>query len=155
MNKAGVYGAKELIKLFDEIPASLSVDILRNINRSGARIYKDEIRSSAPVGNDHIYKAVKIENDRRDKTAIYAGVGSKGFMARFIEFGTAVRKTKGNGDVQKKPASRGSITPRPFVQPAIERATKPAIDNIWKDMGKVVLRTIRRAAKKVSNAAKR
>ena len=147
-----VLGATELMKVLDDLPNDLGVKVLKDINRSGATIYRNEIKSAAPVGDDRIYKAIKIQNDRTDGTGLLVGVGSKAFWARFIEFGTTIRRTKGKGEVQKKAASRGKMNAKPFVAPAIEGSTERAIEAIFNKMGKRVFLFLKRETKKVNKA---
>jgi len=147
-----VFGVKELKKLFDDLDDdALSLQILQDINREGANLYKKEMQNRAPVGSDNIYKSIKIEKDRSDKTSLIIGPSLKAFWARFIERGTKVRTTKGRGPVQFKRGERGKINPEPFIQPAIESATPNAKKRIFDNMGKRVLNFLKRRTKQINN----
>jgi len=148
--KIEIIGMKELEKLLNSIPDSVAVDALRNINRAGGQEYKAEMQSQAPVGSDNIHRNIRIQNDPEDKTAIFIGVSNKAYWARFVEFGTKVRTTKGKGPIIYGKANRGQMKPEPFIAPSIEKATPRAIDSIFQKMGKRVTSYIKRYTKKIS-----
>jgi len=143
-----VFGAKELEAMFKSLPNELNVKILQSINRSGAAVYKSKLQETSPVGSDNIYNSIKIERDKEDGTGLLVGPGTDGFTARWIEFGTVVRQTKGKGPKQFKSAGRGTIQAKPFVLPAIETSTPAAIQSIFVNMGKKVSAFLKSHSKK-------
>ena len=143
-----VLGAVELMKVLDDLPNDLGVKVLKTINRSGANIFRNEIRAASP--GETIPKNIKVQSDKFNKTGFLVGIGRDAFMARFKEFGTVVRKTKGKGKVQKKAANRGQMTAKPFIQPAIERVMEQAITAIFDGAGKRVYNFLRRETRKVN-----
>jgi HK97 gp10 family phage protein len=145
-----IIGGLELEKLLDQIPVELNAKALRAINRSGALVYRDAIKAKTPVGQDDIYNAVKIQNDRDDPTGLHVGITNKAFWARFIEFGTKLRRTSGSGKIQKKSGKRGSITADPFVGDAITAATPKAIDAIFTNAGQKLYNFLKRETRKAS-----
>ena len=144
-----IFGIDQLQKVLEDLPDVLGVELLQKINQEGAKVIKDEMKARAPVGNDTIQDAVKIERGREDKTSVLVGVGSKAFKARWIEFGTRNRTTSGKGPVQFGSASRGSIIAKPFVAPAVEASIDKAADTIWENLGKTTLRFLNAKLKKI------
>lgn len=148
-----VFGAKELEQVFKQLPNELNVKILKAVNREGAKVYKSKMESNTPVGNDRI--KIKIANDKTNLTSIWVGVNPKQWWARWIEFGTKQRRTKGRGPKQFKKADRGKMNPRAFISPAIEAVTNQAIKAIFDNMGRTVNNFLKRETRKVNKAAKR
>jgi HK97 gp10 family phage protein len=137
-----VLGGKELQAILSKLPAEMEAKGARAILRSGATVFRNKMKDLAPVGDDKIYNAIKMMDDRNDKTAIHVGVTTKAFWARFYEFGTVVRKTK-------KGANRGQMTDEnAFVQRAIDAALKPAIDAIFKQGSRKLANFLKRELRK-------
>ena len=131
-----ILGVNELKKVLKELPNELGVKILQDINRSGAVEFKKSMQQKAPVGSDGIYGSIKIQKDKEDKTALLIGPSRKAYWARFIEFGTKVRK------------GRGRISPQAFIRPAIYSANSKATKSIFENMAKRVLGFLKRETKK-------
>jgi HK97 gp10 family phage protein len=148
--KIDIIGAKELMAVMNELPDKLNVGLLRNINKVGAKEFKEEMKSNVPVGSDGIFNAIKIQNDKSDKTGVLVGVGGVAFWARFLEFGTQIRKTKGGGPIQFKQASRGVMKPEPFLAMAIERVHPRALKAIFDNMGLTVTKFLKSNLRKIN-----
>lgn len=138
-------GAKELDKLLSGLPKALEVKILRSVHREAAKVIQEEMKAKAPVGNDSIYNNIKVGHNKADddKTNITVGVTSKGFVARFVEYGTQVRTTK-------KGWNRGDMQPRPFIQPAINSKMDTVMNNLTENYAETINKYLEREVKKIS-----
>lgn len=136
-------GAKEIDKILSQLPVKMQAKILASINREGAKIVQAEMKKNAPVGNDVIHNNIKIKKDKENLTGVTVGVTSKGFVARFIEYGTVLRTTK-------KGFQRGAMRPKPFIKRSIDNKIKEVISHITDNYAALVQKYLTKEVKKIN-----
>jgi HK97 gp10 family phage protein len=151
--KLDLKGIDAVTKILKTLPQDLRDNVLYDINRAAAKIVKEKLTLAAPDDANETNSKNKIENNvaitkgRGSRTLVQTGIKKRAFHARFLEFGTRVRKTKGKGKY-KRPANRGAVTPRPFIRRAHERATPKVLKYVSSNYLKVINRSIKRFAKR-------
>ena len=93
-----------------------------NAVRAGARVIAASARQKAPVGaTGELRKSIRVLDDRelnRAQTSERAaGVGSRLFYARFVEFGTI------------------HVRPRSFLRSAVDESAQDALDKLMENLG--------------------
>lgn len=141
-----VTGIEKIDKVLKELPKQMTHNILGAAHTAAAKPLVERAKLLAPEGPtgnlvDSI-GTVKTNIKRTDKlgetkTGPRRGGRNKGFHGHFNEYGTRKRRTK-------KGANRGFMRPKPFMKPAFNQ-TKPLVEReIGVQIGKVMLRTMRR-----------
>lgn len=144
-----VTGVREIDKVLEELPKQMTHVILGAAHVAAAKPLVERAKLSAPEGPtgnlvDSI-GAVKISAKRAGKVGeVWVGPRRKGrykgYHGHMVEFGTKRRKTK-------KGANRGVMPAKPFMKPSFE-ATKNEVERqIATQIGRVVVRTMRRHLK--------
>lgn len=128
-----VEGFKELAKLLDELPKSMSKKVLRDAAVYAMKIIEDTANAASiqavgisdKTNRNHFQNSFitttsltssqKKKQARADKGAVMVYVGSNAYrLAHLIEFGTGPRITKDG-------VSRGMMPPRPVLRPTWEQ----------------------------------
>ncbi|WP_017732715.1 HK97-gp10 family putative phage morphogenesis protein [Nafulsella turpanensis] len=133
-------GFREVDDMMKQLPMEFQAEILYKLNRKAANIVKKEMQANAPDSEgDHIRESIMIKRDPEDMTGVTVGVTSKkGWMVRFLEYGTKKRETR-------KGADRGAITqPDPFVRESIDNT----IDEVIQMFNTNYLKLVKRVVKK-------
>src|ERR1043165_7381796 len=93
-----IEGLDEVKKMLEQLPDDVNDKILTELAMKGAQIVKKELSEAAPEGiNDKKAKAKlsqKVTIKKSDSGGALVGFKKSAFYVKFIERGTAVRKTK-------------------------------------------------------------
>ena len=138
-----IEGLQEIIDSLNELPAKLQATIIQGfLRKAGSKYIVSELRTILPY-SARTKQEIKVVGDPRDKLAIYAGVSTKAFPLRFVEYGTVQRKTE-------KGWNRGAIAGVARVEPIVDRQVEPIIDYVNKEFGNEVEKNLRRRIKRIS-----
>ncbi len=145
-------GLPEIQKLLAQLPADINKSILTDVMLKTGGIVKKEIVGRIPEGNNNKRSGnkltTKVKVVKSETGGALIGFKKSGFYARFLEFGTKVRKTLGRGRY-KAGANRGSMTSKPFLQSAHESATPKAVSFFSENFAKLINNAIKKQIKKV------
>ncbi len=147
-----INGLDELLSDFKKLPFLRQAQIIRNVNR---RAVKKEVIPKLKNAIPHRSKKVrrrtksnpfKIVDQKQviavsvkgKKTAIAAGISTKYFFYRFIEFGTKKRTTK------KGAMNRGTMRARPFAEQALDNSINPMIRYLKTEYSKLFHRYLKK-----------
>lgn len=131
-----VKGLKELDKFLQQLPAKVEKNILRSALRAGANVVKEEAKARVPVDSGLLRDGLKVSTrSRRGKvTATVKTTGKHGFIAGWLEFGTAAHKIVGKAGGMlsflgkfAKGVEHPGTRPRPFMRPALDAAAQKAV----------------------------
>lgn len=141
-----VTGVAEIDKVLKELPKQMTHTILGAAHAAAAKPLVEKAKLLAPEGptgnlvdsigtvKTNIKKADKLGET---KTGPQRSGRKKGFAGHLVEYGTRKRRTR-------KGANRGYMRPKPFMRPAFNQ-TKGIIERqIGSEIGKVMVRTMRR-----------
>jgi HK97 gp10 family phage protein len=137
----------EIVEMINEMPAQYGIAAIKAILHSGASEFREAYKSQSP--SEDISKSVRVQTDPDNRAGFLVGPTTDAFHARFMEFGTKIRKTHGDGLVMKKVANRGQMTPKPFAQIAIEMSNNVALDKIFENAGARLERFLKSKTKKL------
>lgn len=136
MADANVKGLAELQAFLSQLPAKVEANIMRGALRQGANVVKTEAQANVPEKTGQLKAGLKVStrNRRGVVTASVKATGKHGFLARWIEFGTAAHFIKpktakslffaglfSNGI--QHPGSRA----KPFMRPALDSQAQAAL----------------------------
>jgi HK97 gp10 family phage protein len=141
-----VTGVREIDKVLKELPKQMTHAILGSAHVAAAKPLVEKAKLTAPEGPtgnlvDSI-GAVKTSIKRADAIGqVFVGPRRKGrykgYHGHMVEFGTKRRKTK-------KGANRGVMPAKPFMKPSFESTKNEVERQIATQIGRVVVRTMRR-----------
>jgi HK97 gp10 family phage protein len=144
-----VTGVQEIDKVLKELPKQMTHTILGAAHAGAAKPLVERAKLLAPEGPtgnlvDSI-GVVKTSLKRADKLGeVIVGPRKKGkykgFAGHLVEYGTKRRKTK-------KGNNRGRMLPDPFMAPAFHQTKSIVEGGIAKEIGRVMVRTMRRYLK--------
>lgn len=129
MSNAHVKGLAELQAFLDQLPAKMEANIMRAALREGAKVVQAEVQASAPVRSGLLKAGIKIStSSRRGKvTASIKAKGKHGFLAPWIEFGTAAHFIKPKrakslffAGLMRDGVDHPGTAPHPFMRPALD-----------------------------------
>jgi HK97 gp10 family phage protein len=147
-----IQGLTEVQKMLDQLPDDVNQNITQDLMMKAGGIVKKEIQNSAPEGNNTKRNknklASKVAIVKTDNGGVTIGFKKSGFYAKFIEFGTSVRTTKGLGKYRAG-ANRGTMNAKPFVQRAHEAAAPKAVDFFSNNFAKLVNNSIKKQLKNI------
>lgn len=146
--KLQIEGLKELNQILTQLPDKLQTNVRKGVNFKAANIVVNEMRNSAPLGNNLSKKArEKLKNNIVAKggkgDSVIVGVGKKAFWGVFLSSGTKDRETKKN-------YSRGKITGTGWITSAHERAIPQVIDFLNTNYLQIVNQTIEKFLRRFS-----
>lgn len=152
-----VTGVKEIDQVLRGLPLQLNDRILQQAHTAAVKplVQKEKLTApEGPTGNlvDSIgaVKASARSLKDRDLGAINVGPrrgrGYKGYAGHLVEYGTRVRRLKGNG--KYKSGNRGVMPKKPFAEPAWQATRSQVIANINGEIGRSLLRFMKRTIKK-------
>ena len=105
-----VRGAREVEAAFRRAPGRMRSE-LRAVIRRGTQQVRAEARARVAVRSGKTQRSIYYRT-RTGRTAVEGKVGSRWYVARWLEHGTAERKTRKRGP-------RGRMRARPFLDPAL------------------------------------
>jgi hypothetical protein len=145
MNNANLQGFDELDSLLRMMPEEIGRRVLNKAVLDGARVVAKEMRIRAPVGDDadeggskgrkpgFLRRNIRARmarpseyGDNRFVTAALAGVSSKAWYAKLIEYGWVFTSSKGKGV--------RFIGPRPFLRPAWDSTKAAALATVSRSL---------------------
>lgn len=144
-----ITGAKEIDTLLKQMPKELTHKVLGAAHADAAKplVEKEKLLApEGPTGNlvdsiGTVKSTFKKANTIGEVNVGPRGGKFKGNHGHLVEFGTRPRQTK-NG------ANRGVMPAHPFVQPAFSQTKGQIESRIAGSIGKVLLRTMKRYAKR-------
>jgi HK97 gp10 family phage protein len=131
-----VKGLKELQAMLDTLPAKMEANIMRSALRAGANVVKNEAQANVPVDTGTLRKGLKVSTrlKRGRVTASVRATGKHGWLAHFLEFGTAAHVIKAKPGKMLvfaggayRAVNHPGIRPRPFLRPALDSKSSAAL----------------------------
>jgi HK97 gp10 family phage protein len=144
-----VTGVKEIDKVLSELPKQMTHTILGTAHAAAAKPLVERAKGLAPEGpTGNLVDSIgvsKVNVKRANKLGeVRVGPrrkgGFKGFAGHLVEYGTKPRRNR-------KGARRGFMRPKPFMKPAFNLTKGIVEGGIAKEIGKVMVRTMRRYLK--------
>lgn len=144
-----VTGVKEIDKVLRELPKQMTHQILGAAHAAAARPLVERAKLLAPEGpTGNLVDSIGVSKTNIKKTNKLGEVrvgprrkgGFKGFAGHLVEYGTKLRKNR-------KGARRGFMRPKPFMKPAFGLTKFQIEKDIALQIGKVMVRTMRRYLK--------
>jgi hypothetical protein len=134
-------GLKEFNEMLKGLPLQLHQKALQGVHRTAAnKVVKQEMMTNAPAGAE---KHIKVGADRENPTGVLVGIKKSGFKFRWQEYGTDLRQTK-------KGANRGKVAEKPFIRPAIDRASQPVLKFIRENYQELMRKFMERKLKAIN-----
>jgi len=136
MSTTHVKGLAELQAFLDQLPAKMEANIMRSALRQGAKVVQAEVQASAPVRTGLLKAGIKISTgSRRGKvTASIKAKGKHGFLAKWIEFGTAAHFIKPKrakslffAGLMRDGVDHPGAKAKPFMRPALDGKAQEAL----------------------------
>ena len=130
-----VRGLLDLQKFLDTLPAKLEANVMRGALRAGANVIRTQAKANVPVKSGLLRAGLKITTRSRRGvvTASVKAGGKHGFIAPWIEFGTAAHKIASKkgwlsfGGIFAKSVDHPGAKPHPFMRPALDSEANRAI----------------------------
>jgi len=145
-------GLEEIKKMLSELPNDVNEMILQDLMLKAGGIVKKEIIAAVPEGNSTKRSKASLKNKvavvKSSTGGAQVGFKRSGFYARFLEFGTKVRKTLGRGKY-KAGANRGTMEKRSFIQKAHETAAPKAVAFFSDNFAKLINQAIKKQLKRI------
>lgn len=159
--KIEIAGLKEVQDLLNNLPKSITDRVQGDIHYQAGKIVQDELKASAPDGDNSKKPKNKLENNviiKRQKSSVLIGFNKRAFYVKWLEYGTIVRRILGR---KKSPSGKagfrkgkntGKISPRPFVKQAHERAGRIVIDFLNRSYLNLIYKSIKKQNRAVQRA---
>lgn len=150
-----VTGLKEIDKVLTEMPKALTHKVLGTAGASAAKPLVERAKLLAPEGpTGNLVDSIGVEKESFSKatslgTVVVGPRRSKryrGFAGHLVEKGTRERRLTGKGKY-KAGTSRGVMPANPFMEPAFEQTKERVLGMYNTEVGKVLVRTMRRHLK--------
>jgi HK97 gp10 family phage protein len=127
-----VKGLSELQKLLDTLPAKVEANILRGALRAGMKPVLEEARENAARDTGEMADGLKVGTKKKgvQVVASIAAKGPHGFLAPFVEFGTAGHTIPGPlviGGVTIRAVDHPGARAKPFMRPALDARAQDAV----------------------------
>jgi len=152
-----IAGAAEIDAVLKALPLKIRKKVIGPATRSGAQIIRKEAEKLAPYDQDrergvHLKDEIIVRKKRRTNDIYLVGASNRVPHAHLVEFGTGPRPFKkphwvllgGFNWVYVRHA--GSMTPQPFLRPALDNKAREAIDKIGQRLGDLTERWAERLA---------
>lgn len=153
-------GFKELNQALDALDAKTKGKVLYTVNRRFVRHLKNLLNDRAPIETTRStygvsgqpYKPLDegavIVKSKANLSGVLVGISADAFHARFIEYGTTVRKTRKGG------LNRGEMTAKPYVEKTLDRETPAIMQRVVREYQtitkKVLEQNLRAVAKRIT-----
>ena len=131
-----VKGLSDLAKFLDELTPKIQKNVMRQALRAGMKPVQDEAKANVAVATGVLQKGLKISTNVKNGVVIASlkAKGKHGFLAQFVEFGTAAHRInakKGGalsfgGSVVQSVEHPGQKA-RPFMRPALDARAQDAV----------------------------
>jgi len=131
-----VSGLADLQKFLDALPAKMEANIMRSALRQGANVIRNEAKANVPVKTGLLRDGLKVSTrSRRGKvTASVKAGGKHGYIARWIEYGTAAHFIKPKNakslffaGLFSNGVDHPGSAPKPFMRPALDTQAQAAL----------------------------
>lgn len=134
MNK--VTGIEDTIKALRAVGASIEGKELQNVMRNEGRKVIATAKALAPVDSGDLRDSIGFITSKDDKFKSTVLIGTRRnyynhYLGVMYEFGTAPR-------IQKNGRYTGSIEPRPFMRPALDKNKESIVNGIFSGVSKIV-----------------
>lgn len=134
MNK--VTGIEDTIKALRAVGASIEGKELQNVMRNEGRKVIATAKAMAPVDSGDLRDSIGFITSKDDKYKSTVLIGTRRnyynhYLGVMYEFGTAPR-------IQKNGRYTGSIEPRPFMRPALDKNKESIVNGIFNGVSKIV-----------------
>lgn len=135
--KVEIQGYKEVKDALESLPGALQADILGRVNRDILnRIVKPQVRGAIPY-SPRSRAGAGVRSQRGDKTAFLAGITTKAFWLRYIEFGTKTRQTK-------KGYNRGETPATTFLERVLAGSVENVANEVNRSYGVLIEKHLKR-----------
>ena len=144
-----ITGLKEIDQVLKNLPKEMSHKVLGSAHFAAAKPLVEKEKLLAPEGpTGNLVDSIGATRLSLKKASELGEVsvgprrkgGYKGFAGHLVEYGTKERKNK-------KGASRGKMPKNPFAEKAFAATKGQVENNIKNELGKVVLRTMKKFIK--------
>lgn len=134
MNK--VTGIEDTIKALRAVGASIEGKELQNVMRNEGRKVIATAKAMAPVDSGDLRDSIGFITSKDDKYKSTVLIGTRRnyynhYLGVMYEFGTAPR-------IQKNGRYTGTIEPRPFMRPALDKNKQSIVNGIFNGVSKIV-----------------
>lgn len=134
MNK--VTGIEDTIKALRAVGASIEGKELQNVMRNEGRKVIATAKALAPVDSGDLRDSIGFITSKDDKYKSTVLIGTRRnyynhYLGVMYEFGTAPR-------IQKNGRYTGTIEPRPFMRPALDKNKQSIVNGIFNGVSKIV-----------------
>lgn len=131
-----VTGIEETIKALKAVGASIEGKELQNVMRNEGRKVIATAKALAPVDSGDLRDSIGFITSKDDKYKSTVLIGTRRnyynhYLGVMYEFGTAPR-------IQKNGRYTGSIEPRPFMRPALDKNRESIVNGIFSGVSKIV-----------------
>jgi len=113
-------GTQELDRALSRLATDVRETLMKEAMLSAGEIIKEEAERRAPRRTGRLAGDMVAEVGAKHKPSVRVGIGKLGWYGRYIESGTAERKTKSG-------ANRGAVSAQPFLKPALEAKKNEAL----------------------------
>jgi HK97 gp10 family phage protein len=150
-----VTGLKELDAVFNEMPKSMTHKVLGTAGANAAKPLVEKAKLLAPEGpTGNLVDSIGVEKESFAKATevgkVVAGPRRtrryRGYAAHLVEKGTRQRYLTGRGKYRRG-TNRGVMPAKPFMEPAYQATRQQIVGLYSTEVGKVLLRTMRRYIK--------
>jgi hypothetical protein len=132
-----VKGGKELNEFLQQLPVKMEKNILRGAMRAGANVVAPVVQLDAPKATGALSMGVKVSTSAR-AGRVMAKIkltGKHAFLGKWFEFtgvkAHAIKARSGGflffGGLFVKSVQNPGFQPRPFMRPALDAQSQPAI----------------------------
>lgn len=151
-----VTGLKELDAVLNEMPKAMTHKVLGQAAAGSAKPLVEKAKLLAPEGpTGNLVDSIGVEKESFSRATELGKVvvgprrtrRYRGFAGHLVEKGTRARYTTGKGKYRRG-TYRGIMPAKPFMAPAFEQTKAQVIGLYNTEVGKVLLRTMKRHLKK-------
>ena len=131
-----VKGLDDLQKLLDTLPAKLEQNVMRGALRAGMKPVRDAAKSGAAKATGALAAGLRVSVKARagKVTASLRAAGKHGYLARWVEYGTAAHQIKAKkgsalaiGGQMVKVVDHPGAKAQPFMRPALDGHAQNAL----------------------------
>lgn len=130
-----VTGLRELNDFLDQLAPKLAKNVLRGSLRAGMNTIKPVAQQNVHSVSGELAKGLKVGTKARGGTvtASLKATGPHGWLARFVEFGTAAHNISAKtgamffGGRFVKSVAHPGAKPHPFLRPALDQQAQTAV----------------------------
>lgn len=133
---AHVKGLADLQKFLDQLPVKMEKNVMRGALRAGMNTVKPVAKAIIRSVSGLLAKGLKVGTKAKGGTvtATLKATGKHGWLARFVEFGTAAHKIAALkvpalwfGGLFVKSVNHPGAKPHPFMRPALDSQAQNAV----------------------------